>query len=166
MGLIKNDGYKVKGIELPVAYAKINRLYIERGNLARTYFGISSSRENINDGNSLIELEFPCYVDKNEPIYEQVYVLAKENLFQGWEDDIVVDEPVEEEPTPEIDDMMLEDMPQVSIVPNETDETENDKNNKTSTMPLEEKIMEKPDDKYFETKEEIVEPTMPEQGVW
>lgn len=163
MGLIKKDGYNVKGIELSVAYAKINRLYIERGNLARTYFGISTSRENINDGNSLVELEFPCYVDKNEPIYEQVYVLAKENLFYGWEDDIVVDESVEEETdTPTI--LPAEDPIEIPV-PTESEQEENN----IDTMSVEEKIMEVPteeetnetkdetensNDKYFETNEE------------
>lgn len=155
MGLIKKDGYNVKGVELETAYAKINRLYIERGNLARTYFGISNNRENINEGNSLVELEFPCYVDKNLPIYEQVYVLAKENLFQGWEDDIVVEEPtVEEENTPEIDNMMPEDMLQVGIAPDIEE-----KDNEVSTMPMEEEI-------EISTSETIEEPTISEQGVW
>lgn len=183
MGLIKKDGYNVKGVELETAYAKINRLYIEKGNLARTYFGISNSRENINEGNSLIELEFPCYVDKNQPIYEQVYVLAKENLFQGWEDDIVVETPIEEsteeETVPEVDNMMPEDMPQVGIVP----ETEEKEDNNVSTMPAEEDIevklsdeqveedKEDSNDKYFDNKDEeieetIEEPTEPERGSW
>lgn len=149
MGLIKKDGYNVKGIELPEAYAKINRLYIERGNLARTYFGISNSRENINEGNSLVELEFPCYVDKNLPIYEQVYVLAKENLFQGWEDDIVVETPVEDEDSRPWDD-----------------------ENETTTLPIEEPIeVQSPIDTMpIEEKvvidKEIEEPTMPERGSW
>lgn len=97
MGLIKRNGYNVKGVELSEAYAKINRLYIEHGNKANVYFGISNNRENINDGNSLEEIHFECYVDKSLPIYEQIYTLAKENNFQGWEDDIVVDEPSDSE---------------------------------------------------------------------
>lgn len=153
MGLIKRNGYNVKGIELETAYAKINRLYIERGNLARTYFGISNSRENINEGNSLVELEFPCYVDKNQPIYEQVYVLAKENLFMGWEDDIVVEQPVKDDPSEEDAPKTL---PTEQLVDVDIPEREEEDNN-ISTMPVKERI---------EIEESLKEPTMPEQGVW
>lgn len=138
MGLIKKDGYNVKGVELPEAYAKITKIYMDRGNLARTYFGISSNRENINNNDWLVELEFPCYVDKNLPIYEQVYVLAKDNLFRGWEDDIVEEVPVEEEHNEE------------EIAEEETP---------VDTMPMEENI-------EVSTNEIIEEPTEPERGSW
>lgn len=93
MGLIKRNGYSVKGVEIQPAYAKINRLYIEHGNKANVYFGISNSRENINEGNSLEEINFECYVDKNGKIYEQIYEETKKNMFADWEDDIVVEKP-------------------------------------------------------------------------
>lgn len=144
MGLIKRDGYNVKGIELPEAYAKINRLYIERGNLARTYFGVSNSRENINEGNSLVELEFSCYVDKNQPIYEQVYVLAKENLFQGWEDDIVVETPAEDEPSEE---ELIDTMPAEEEIEVETP---------VDTLPVQEELDETTQEAVNEMNEERV----------
>lgn len=97
MGLIKRNGYNVKGVELPTAYAKINRLYIEHGNIANTYFGISNNRENINEGKPLEEINFKCYIDKNGIIYEQIYNEAKKNIFTDWEDDIVVEKPNDSE---------------------------------------------------------------------
>lgn len=147
MGLIKKNGYNVKGIELETAYAKINRLYIERGNMAVTYFGISNSRENINNGNSLEEIRFECSIDKNEPIYEQIYVNSKLNIFSGWEDDIVVEEPVVEEDTPKT---LPTEQPVDITIPEKEEKDDN-----ISTMPVEEKV-----------DVTIEEPTMPERGVW
>lgn len=99
MGLIKRNGYEVKGVTIPQAYAKINRLYMENGNHARVYFGISSDRENLNNGLSLEEVSYECLIDKNGKVYEQIYNLAKTDLFEGWEDDIVIEtqEPIENE---------------------------------------------------------------------
>ena len=35
---------------------------------------------------------FSCAINKEEPIYEQVYTKAKEEgLFNGWEDDIITE---------------------------------------------------------------------------
>lgn len=155
MGLIKRNGYNVKGVELETAYAKINRLYIERGNLARTYFGISNSRENINEGNSLEEIEFKCYVDKNEPIYEQVYVEAKKNIFVDWEDDIVVEEPTIEEETDTPTTLPTHERVDVEI----PEKDEEDKN--ISTMPAEEHIT----DLDEVTQDAIEEPSI-ERSVW
>lgn len=90
MGLIKRNGYEVKGVTLPQAYAKINRLYIEENsNLAKVYFAISNTRENLESGNILDELLYECNIDKDSKLYEQIYTSSKASLFQGWEDDIV-----------------------------------------------------------------------------
>lgn len=95
MGLIKRNGYEVKGVTIPQAYAKITRLYVEVGNRARVYFGISSNRENINEDKSLEEIMYECDIDKNQNVYEQIYVNAKQNIFIGWEDDIPIETEVE-----------------------------------------------------------------------
>lgn len=159
MGLIKRNGYNVKGIELEEAYAKINRLYIEYGSMAKVYFGISNTRENIDEGNSLKEIQFSCYIDKNAPIYEQIYVSAKAGIFQDWEDDIVVEtpavnEPIEEEPTEEetsIDTMPVEEEIEVQAP--------------VDTLPVQEEVVveENTNDKYFENNEETTEETVEER---
>lgn len=88
MGLIKRNGYDVKGVALNQAYAKINRLYVERENNVVAYFGISNNRDNTSE--PLEEISFECKFDKSQNVFEQVYIKAKEELFQGWEDDIPV----------------------------------------------------------------------------
>lgn len=161
MGLIKRNGYNVKGVELETAYAKINRLYIEKGNLARTYFGISNSRENINEGNSLEEIEFRCYVDKNEAIYEQIYVEAKKNIFVGWEDDIVVEESIVEEDTPAT--LPVEELIEAEIP------TEKEEENEIDILPIEEKIeIEIPEDndELDEVTQNAIEEPNAERSVW
>lgn len=92
MGLIKRNGYNVKGVNLTEAYAKINRLYIENNSLAKVYFGISNNRENLESGNILDEIMYDCVIDKDSKLYEQLYTLAKKDIFEGWDDDIVVEE--------------------------------------------------------------------------
>ena len=89
MGLIKNDGFNVKGVQIAPAYAKINRVYLENGNNAVAYFGISNSRENLEEGNMLEEINFNCEIDKKQDkIFNEIYVKAKEELFKDWQDDI------------------------------------------------------------------------------
>lgn len=88
MGLIKKSKYNVMGIELSSAYAKICRLYIEDGNKVKAYFGISSNRENLEKNYILKEECFETEINKDEKIYEQVYIKAKEKVFSDWEDDI------------------------------------------------------------------------------
>lgn len=88
MGLIK-DKTVVKNVEISPAYAKIIRLYNENGNNVVAYFGISNSRENLNNNEVLEEIGFNCEIDKSaDKIFNEVYTKAKEELFADWEDDI------------------------------------------------------------------------------
>ena len=90
MGLIKIDGYLVKGVKITPAYSKITRVYMENGNTANAYFGLSNTRENLENGEVLDEISFTCEVDKKEDrIFNEIYSKAKEELFADWEDDIV-----------------------------------------------------------------------------
>lgn len=90
MGLIKTDGYLVKGVEIKPAYTKITRVYLENGNNAVAYFGLSNNRENLNNGEILEEISFNCEIDKKQDkIFNEIYIKAKEQIFNGWEDDIV-----------------------------------------------------------------------------
>lgn len=89
MGLIKQDGYIVNGVLITPAYAKIVRLYNEKDNNFTAFFGISNSRENIDENKPLEEIIFNCEVDKKEDkIFKEIYTKAKEKLFENWEDDI------------------------------------------------------------------------------
>ncbi|MCI8575631.1 MAG: hypothetical protein HFI09_04090 [Bacilli bacterium] len=92
MGLFKKDNYIVKGVKLNNVYIKLQRLYIENGNKAIAYFGISDNRENLNKGLSLEELYLECEINKSKNIYEQLYQKSKEELFKDFEDDIVESE--------------------------------------------------------------------------
>ena len=93
MGLIKKDGYLVKGVEIKPAYTKITRMYLENKNNAVAYFGISNNRENLNDGKILEEIAFNCEIDKKQDkIFTEIYIKAKEELFADWKDDIVTGE--------------------------------------------------------------------------
>lgn len=93
MGLIKTDGYLVKGVEIKPAYTKIIRVYLENGNNAVAYFGLSNNRENLNNGNVLEEISFSCEIDKaQDKIFNEIYTKAKIDIFNNWEDDIVIGE--------------------------------------------------------------------------
>lgn len=89
MGLIKNDGYTIKGVKITPAYAKITRVYMENGNNANAYFGLSNNRENLNNGDILEEIPFNCEIDKaQDKIFNEIYTKAKEEIFTDWQDDI------------------------------------------------------------------------------
>lgn len=92
MGLIKRDGYEISGVDLIPAYAKIMRIYLGSGGNASVVFGISTNRENLDEGKVLAELSFDCYINKNDKIYTEIYELSKNTLFQDWEDDIPSEE--------------------------------------------------------------------------
>lgn len=99
MGLIKRDGYIIKGVDLTPAYAKIMRIYLGSCGNASAVFGISTTRDNLNQGEVLAEINFDCTVDKDAKIYEEIYDQAKVDIFPNWEDDIP-----EPTPTPDEDD--------------------------------------------------------------
>lgn len=90
MGLIKNNGTTIKGVNVTPAYAKITRLYLENGNNATAYFGLSNSRENLENEEILDEVQFSCEINKIEDkIFNEVYTKAKAEIFSDWTDDIV-----------------------------------------------------------------------------
>lgn len=90
MGLVKNDGYTIKGVKITPAYAKLTRVYMENGNNASAYFGLSNSRENLNNGDMLDEIHFSCEIDKvQDKVFNEIYTKAKAEIFNGWTDDIV-----------------------------------------------------------------------------
>ena len=90
MGLINNNGTTIKGVNVTPAYAKITRLYLENGNNATAYFGLSDSRENLENEEILDEVQFSCEINKIEDkIFNEVYTKAKAEIFSDWTDDIV-----------------------------------------------------------------------------
>ena len=90
MGLIKTNYIdKDTNIHLENAYAKLDRIYLEHGTKANSYFKISDSRENAENYAALNTIHFECEIDKKLPIYEQIYTKAKEEIFTDWKDDIV-----------------------------------------------------------------------------
>lgn len=108
MGL-KTTDYEVRGlgITVPTAYAQITQLFINKDSVAQATFSIQQNREDIKEKTAFAKETFTCLVDKNEPIYEQVYNKAKVAVFNGWEDDIV-DESAENEPV--IDEIPVEEI--------------------------------------------------------
>ena len=99
MGL-KTTDYEIRGlgITIPTAYAQVTSLFIDKDSVAQATFSIQQNREDVKEKIALARETFTCLVDKNEPIYTQVYNKAKVAIFNGWEDDIVdeseTDEPV------------------------------------------------------------------------
>ena len=90
MGLIKNNGTIIKGVNVTPVYAKITRLYLENGNNATAYFGLSNSRANLENEEILDEIQFSCEINKVEDkIFNEVYTKAKAEIFSDWIDDIV-----------------------------------------------------------------------------
>lgn len=119
MGL-KTTAYEVRGlgITVPTAYAQITSLFINKDSVAQAEFSIQQNREDIKERNAFAKETFTCLVDKNEPIYTQVYNKAKVAIFNGWEDDIV-DESAESEPI--VDEIPVEE--NIDTVDESTDET-------------------------------------------
>lgn len=91
MGFIKKNNYNVNklGIELPTAYAKIAYITIDASGNAHATFNIQQTREDVINKNPLERVNITALVDKTQPIYSQLYVVAKETKFVDWEDDIV-----------------------------------------------------------------------------
>lgn len=88
MGLIKKDGDTIKGVFISPVYAKIISLSAfqseEQQDILNATFGISSSRENL-DNNLVLHTEFyVCPYDRSEDaLFKQAYESAKEDLFIG-----------------------------------------------------------------------------------
>ena len=89
MGLIKNDGYNLKGVNITPAYAKITKLFVD-DTIARAYFGISNSRKNLEANTPIDEIYYECEINRsNDEVFKDVYTKAKQDIFTGWQDDIV-----------------------------------------------------------------------------
>lgn len=76
------------GITIPKAYAQISFFHVNRLGKCIADFKIQTSRENM-DKEALYVETIELDIDKDLPIYKQVYEYAKTVLFTDWEDDIV-----------------------------------------------------------------------------
>lgn len=91
MGLIKKNNYTIEdlGIVLEQAYAQIRNVTIDIDGNASVIFVIQQDRESIATKQPIDVISWRCNVDKSLPIFEQIYIKAKEEIFNGWEDNIV-----------------------------------------------------------------------------
>lgn len=90
MGL-KTTNYELKrfGITLPEAYARLTNVNINLEGEAFGVFEIHQTREDLNLSSSLERIHINSTINKDLPIYSQLYIAAKNTIFNGWEDDIV-----------------------------------------------------------------------------
>lgn len=90
MGFIKTN-YEIEesGIMLDSAYAQINHLSVDIDGTASAMFVIQKDRDSILTKKSLDTIAYRCEINKELPIFKQVYEKAKEEIFTDWEDDIV-----------------------------------------------------------------------------
>ena len=98
MGLIKKDGYEVKGVLIKPAYAKVigfNTQPKHQDDIGSDYLyatlGISNSRENLEIyDNALDTVNFRMPYDRHtDDIFNQIYTETKKEYLTDWEDDIV-----------------------------------------------------------------------------
>ena len=89
MGL-KKETYKIDklNIEITPAYAMIGKIEIEN-NSAIVEIKIHKTREDLEKYEPLETFNISCNIDRNKSVYEQIYLNAKEDMFKGWEDDII-----------------------------------------------------------------------------
>ena len=90
MGL-KTTNYEVKdlGITIPTAYARIVNIHSDLEGEASVIFEVQQLRENIGVKEALERKYLSMTIDKNLSSYAQAYTKAKEEIFIGWEDNIV-----------------------------------------------------------------------------
>lgn len=90
MGL-KTTNYKVQQYDLVLsdAYAKITDITIDHAGNATATFAIQQSRDAVSKSAPLMEMRLDCKINKDLPVYEQIYTLSKVFMFKDWEDDIV-----------------------------------------------------------------------------
>lgn len=105
MGL-KTTNYEMKylGVTLPEVYARLTHLNIDIEGQAFGIFEIHQNRESFSQTRPLDIQHFNCRIDKNENIYEQMYINAKKQLFPNWEDDIVEEDYITFEDENKIED--------------------------------------------------------------
>ena len=90
MGL-KTTNYKVKdfGITIPTAYARLTNVNINIEGEAFCIFEIHQGREDFEKTSPLERIHANYVINKDLPVYNQLYLKAKEDFFADWEDDIV-----------------------------------------------------------------------------
>ena len=90
MGL-KTTNYEIKdlGITVPDAYAQITSIFADKNGKAYADFSIQQNREDVGIKSPFARVSLSCDIDKTQPLYTQLYNKAKEDVFAGWEDDIV-----------------------------------------------------------------------------
>jgi len=88
----KKSNYEAKafGITIPEAYARITKVNVDVDGKATATFEIQQNRENVGAKASLALVPFKCDIDKELPLYKQIYEKAKVKTFKDWEDDIVL----------------------------------------------------------------------------
>ena len=93
MGL-KTSNYKVDNMNLtlPTAYAQIVHMSVDLDGTAGALFAIQQNRDMVSSSEAIETKHIRCSIDKEQPIYAQIYTRAKETIFDGWEDDIVIAE--------------------------------------------------------------------------
>ena len=90
MGLkITNYNLDKYGIVLDDAYAQLTNVTVDIDGIANCIFDIQQTREEVTTKQPLERKFFSCEIDKDLPLHKQVYEKAKEELFPGWQDDIV-----------------------------------------------------------------------------
>lgn len=89
MGFKKNNvNIEKLGIQVPEAYAQISNLNVRLDGSCFAAFKIQTTRENM-EKPDLETIHMNLKIDKDLPIYRQVYEFAKTKDFEDWEDDIV-----------------------------------------------------------------------------
>lgn len=90
MGFIRTD-YKIDsiGVVLPNAYAQIKYISIDLDGMANVVFVIQKDRDSIATKEPIDTISYRCKIDKDLPVYEQIYIKAKKEIFSDWENNIV-----------------------------------------------------------------------------
>lgn len=89
MGL-KKDSYKIEKLNITIApvYSMVGKIEIEN-DTAIAEMKIHKTREDLEKYEALETINITCNIKRNLSVYEQIYIKAKEDMFQGWEDDII-----------------------------------------------------------------------------
>lgn len=98
MGL-KTTNYRLEnfGITIPEAYARLTNISINVNGWAIGTFEIHQTREDLAISDSLEKKYIEVFINKDLPIYTQIYNASKEKVFADWEDDIIENIEITEE---------------------------------------------------------------------
>lgn len=104
MGL-RTTNYVVRdlGLIVPTAYARLAYVNVNEEGRASGSFAINLNREDFMERKPIETIPYEYIIDKNQPIYTQIYEQGKAQYFNGWEDDIIEEEPLS------LDPQMIED---------------------------------------------------------